>query len=69
MTSDKTSHAERAPLECRVMPLPLGTQTQWGKIEMVGITGGERYYWMLDKHKCVSMIPAFMVEQGHNDKA
>lgn len=56
------------PLERRVMPLPLGTKTQWGKIEMVGITGGERYYWMLDKHGGVSMIPASIVEQGHNRK-
>jgi len=66
MTNDKTSRLLGTPLECRVMPLALGTQTKWGKIEMVGITGGERYYWMLDKYKCVSMIPAFMVEQGHN---
>jgi hypothetical protein len=44
------------------MPLPLGTQTEWGKIEMVVLTGGERYYWMIDKYKCVSMIPAFIVE-------
>ena len=30
---------------------------------MVGFTGGERYYWMKDKHGCVSMMPAFIVEQ------
>jgi hypothetical protein len=45
--------------------LPLGTETKWGKIEMVGITGGERYYWMIDKHKVVSMIPALIVEEDN----
>lgn len=44
------------------MPLPLGTRTEWGTIEMVGFTGGERYYWMRDGDGTVSMIPAFMVE-------
>lgn len=43
-------------------PLPLGTETEWGTIEMIGLTGGERYYWMVDKDGCVAMIPAFMVE-------
>jgi hypothetical protein len=43
--------------------IPLGTKTQWGNIAMVGFTGGERYYWMKDKHGCVSMMPAFIVEQ------
>ncbi len=42
--------------------IPLGTKTSWGTIQMVGRTGGERYYWMVDKHKCVAMIPGFMVE-------
>lgn len=46
--------------------IPLGTKTQWGTIEAVGITGGERYYWMVDKFKSVSMIPAFMVEAEHD---
>ena len=32
-------------------------------IEMIGYTDGERYYWMVDKHKAVSMIPAFIVEK------
>ena len=48
--------------------LPLGTKTEWGKIEMVGITGGERYYWMIDKYKCISMIPAFIVENRDTNK-
>ena len=43
-------------------PLNLGTKTKWGKITAVGITGGERYYWMVDKHGCVAMMPASVVE-------
>ena len=42
--------------------LPLGTKTEYGKIEMIGFVGGERYYWMVDRFGCVSMIPAFMLE-------
>ena len=66
------------PLARRVMPLALGTKTEWGTIDMIGTTGGERYYWMTDKHGCVSMIPAFIVErhnaaltgaEGHSPKA
>jgi len=40
----------------------LGDTTQWGKIAMIGFTGGERYYWMIDKDDGVSMIPATIVE-------
>ena len=43
-------------------PLPIGTQTEWGVIQAVGITGGERYYWIVDEN-IVSMFPAFIVEQ------
>lgn len=42
-------------------PIPLGTITAWGRIEAVGVTGGERYYWMSDG-RTAAMIPAFMVE-------
>ncbi len=47
--------------------LPLGYKTkQWGEVSMVGRTGGERYYWMVDKTEglapLVSMIPAFIIE-------
>lgn len=44
------------------LPLPLGTETEWGTIEMIGVSGGERYYRMIDADDVVSMIPAFMVE-------
>ena len=29
---------------------------------MIGILDGERYYWMIDKHGTVSMMPAVIVE-------
>ena len=40
----------------------LGTKTRWGKIAAVGTTSGERYYWVVDKHGDVAMMPAIMVE-------
>jgi hypothetical protein len=46
-------------------PLAIGTRTQWGRIQAVGVLGGrprERYYWMIDKHGTVSMMPASVVE-------
>lgn len=43
--------------------LPIGAETRFGKIGMVGFTGGERYYWMIDKRGCVSMMPACVVEK------
>lgn len=56
----------RKPMPTTYPPLPLGTKTEWGEIVMIGWTGGERYYWMVDEDKIVSMIPAFMVEQPRN---
>ena len=43
-------------------PLPIGTRTQWGPVSAVGITGGERYYWMLSPGGVVAMMPADVVE-------
>ncbi len=43
-------------------PLKLGTPTRWGKIASVGCRNGERYYMMVDKHKCVTLMPAGDVE-------
>lgn len=44
-------------------PLPLGTVIPTlGRIEMIGLTGGERYYWLIDKRKVVSMMPWSVVE-------
>jgi len=43
-------------------PLMPGTKTKEGTVEAVGVTGGERYYWLLDKDGAVKMLPWFMVE-------
>jgi hypothetical protein len=44
-------------------PLQLGTVVKpWGKIYAVGSLGGERYYWLIDKHDTVSMMPAMAIE-------
>ena len=40
----------------------LGTKTQFGIIAMIGCIEGERYYWMIDRHGVVSMMPACVVE-------
>ena len=42
--------------------LEIGTETQWGRVTASGWTGGERYYWLVDKHGCVAMMPAVIVE-------
>jgi hypothetical protein len=49
-------------------PLPLGTETPEGVVQAVGITGGERYYWLVDAHGVVSMMPWFMVETTNDDR-
>ena len=43
-------------------PLRLGKKTPWGRISAVGLTGGERYYWMIARNGVVSMMPADVVE-------
>lgn len=47
--------------------LPIDTKTPWGPIGAVGVVGGERYYWMIDKHGVVSMMPACVVEEADDD--
>ncbi len=43
--------------------VPLGTVVKpWGKVSAVGFTGGERYYWLIDEHGTVSMMPASLIE-------
>ena len=46
--------------------LRIGTRTRWGEIASVGITRGERYYWMVSKHGTVSMMPVGIVEWSKN---
>lgn len=43
--------------------IPLGTKTRFGVVGMIGNLHGERYYWMIDKNKSVSMIPADVLEK------
>ncbi len=44
--------------------LSLGdTAKPYGKVVAVGMIEGERYYWFVDKHGTVSMIPAVAVEK------
>lgn len=47
----------------RSAALEIGTETQWGRVVAVGITGGERYYWIV-KSNCVAMVPADVVESA-----
>lgn len=49
-------------------PLPLGTVVKpYGKLGAILLTGGERYY-LFSKERCVSMIPAFMVDPPRPQK-
>lgn len=34
----------------------------YGKLVMIGYTGGERYYWCISKSNVISMIPASVVK-------
>ena len=38
----------------------------WGKVIAVGLTGGERYYW-LDDNGVISMMPACEIEDTPED--
>lgn len=40
------------------------TVKPYGKIAAIMLTGGERYYFLIDKHGVVSMIPALVIEAG-----
>ncbi len=40
----------------------IGELTEWGEITAVGITGGERYYWLIDRDGTISMMPASTIE-------
>lgn len=52
-------------------PLALGTKVPgYGKVAMVGVTGGERYYWLTKANgRDVAMVPWFMIEkEPHNSQ-
>lgn len=47
-----------------------GTETsilRW-TVAAVGITGGERYYWLVDEDGAVAMWPGFMVEAQTSER-
>ena len=35
----------------------------YGRVVAIMLTGGERYYFFIDKHKTVSMMPACSIEK------
>lgn len=47
-------------------PMPIGSPVYFGRekwtIGAVGVTGGERYYWLTDADGGVAMLPACSVE-------
>lgn len=50
-------------------PLRLGTTVNpWGEIGATLLTGGERYYHLIDKRGGVSMIPGFEVERMYSEQ-
>lgn len=54
MATDAAGQAE--------MVLMIGTETPWGEIVGVSIRDGERFYFLLDADKTVSLMPADVVE-------
>lgn len=36
------------------------THPIYGRVVMMGITGGERYYWWFEKGRDIAMMPASM---------
>lgn len=42
--------------------LPIGTKTQFGTIQAIQWSGGERYYFIIDRRGTVSYMPASAVE-------
>ena len=50
------------PETLRTPPLAMGTDTRLGKVQAVLLTGGERYYMLLDEDNGVALMPADVVE-------
>lgn len=50
-------------------PIPFGTDiAPWGTVEAVGMTGGERYYWLVHRSGTVAMLPASEVERRYVER-
>ena len=58
---DPTPDKRMEPEHCPIIPIPIGTRTAFGSIQAVGLTLGERYYWLV-KGKDVAMVPASTLE-------
>lgn len=43
-------------------PLDLDSKTPWGHVGAVMLTGGERFYMLVDGDGAVSLLPADIVE-------
>jgi len=43
--------------------LPLGTKTTYGIVSAIHSKSGERSYFMVDKDKTVSLIPADLIRE------
>jgi hypothetical protein len=52
-------------------PLPIGSEVRVGlrkaKISMVGLTLGERYYWLTFNDGSIGMFPAFCLEKSETE--
>lgn len=42
----------------------LGTETKFGEVVGITVTGGERYYFLIGKGGTVSLLPADVVESA-----
>lgn len=63
MQNDNRTKEQRSGRLPLYPPLPLGSRVSpYGKVQAVGLTGGERYYWMVNDDGDVAMMPWFVVE-------
>lgn len=44
------------------------TYPPFGKVAALGVIGGERYCWLIDKHDCVTMIPCEVIEMMEDEQ-
>ena len=56
--------------ECTEHLVPIGEWVDgYGEVQMVGFTGGERYYWLVNSDGAVSMMPATLIEPLYKEFA
>jgi len=56
--------SDEKPLDWIEVPPRFGRHPIYGRLAGIGILKGERYYWFVDRHGDVSMMPAGSVEQS-----